>query len=86
MFVRRTVHADTEGSALDRKVRIFYMELKYLTHWHIPSICAERCTRDKEVIIYFSFFLGIMGYKAFVYTEIMPVELLESAFKLLTTV
>lgn len=32
MFVRRTVHTDREGSALDRKVRIFYMELKYLTH------------------------------------------------------
>lgn len=32
MFVRRTVHADRESSALDRKVRIFYMELKYLMH------------------------------------------------------
>lgn len=32
MFVRHTVHANSEGSALDQKVRIFFMELKYLTH------------------------------------------------------
>lgn len=57
MFVRCAVHADTEGSALDRKVGIFYMELKYWTHWHIPSIGAERCTRDKEVMFFFFLFV-----------------------------
>lgn len=56
-FVRHRVHTDREGSVLDQKVRIFNMELKYLTHWHIPSICAERFTRDKEEMSYFILFL-----------------------------
>lgn len=32
MFIVCTGHTDGEDSALDRKVRILYMQLKYLTH------------------------------------------------------
>lgn len=75
MFIVCTGHTDGEDSALDRKVRILYMQLKYLTHWHILSICAAR---DKEagqpwVIFFFSWRAGkqkrFLGYKTLIHSK-----------------
>lgn len=80
MFIMCTGHTDGEDSALDRKVRIFYMQLKYLTHWHILSICAAR---DKEAgqpwdIYFFSWRAGkqkrFLGYKTLIHFKISPLD------------
>lgn len=80
MFIMCTSHTDGEDSALDRKVRILYMQLKYLTHWHILSICGAR---DKEagqpwVIIFFSWRAGkqkrFLGYKWLFDSKLSPLD------------